>query len=377
MRVSCLQENLSRGLGMVGRSVAVRSTLPVAQNILIVAEESRLKLVATNLEMATTCWVGAKVEEEGSITVPARLLGEFVSSLPNELVSIEMPAGGRTVQFTCGRSQAHMNGIDADDFPPVPQVGESVTAEIGADGLREGISRVAMAAATDESRPVLTGINLEFEGERLTLAAADGFRLAVYRMPLAKAVDGKTTVIVPAKTLNEIHRLLGDQEEAVYIAVNEQRSQALFRLNSAEVVTQLIQGTFPNYSQVIPQKYDTRAVADVGEFTRVAKMASVFARDASNIVRLLVTPGGDMKAGKVTLTAQADEVGGNTGDLDALVDGNEAKIAFNVKYLLDVLGVIKQSQVALEVTTPSSPGVVRPIGTDNYVHVIMPMFVQW
>ncbi len=377
MRVSCLQENLSRGLGMVGRSVAVRSTLPVAQNILIVAEESRLKLVATNLEMATTCWVGAKVEEEGSITVPARLLGEFVNSLPNELVSIEMPAGGRTVQFTCGRFQAHMNGIDADDFPPVPEVGESMTAEIGADGLREGIVRVAMAAATDESRPVLTGINLEFEGERLTLAAADGFRLAVYRMPLSRAVEGKTTIIVPARTLTEIHRLLGEQEEPVYVAVNEQRSQALFRLNSAEIVTQLIQGTFPNYSQVIPQKYDTRAVAEVSEFTRVSKMASVFARDASNIVRLLVTPGGDMKAGKITVTAQAEEVGGNTGDLDALVDGNEAKIAFNVKYLLDVLGVIKQSQVALEVTTPSSPGVVRPLGTDNYVHVIMPMFVQW
>ncbi|MBN2404937.1 MAG: DNA polymerase III subunit beta [Coriobacteriia bacterium] len=377
MRVSCLQENLSRGLSMVGRSVAVRSTLPVAQNILIVAEESRLKLVATNLEMATTCWVGAKVEEEGSITVPARLLGEFVSSLPNELVTIEMPTGGRTVQFTCGRFQAHMNGIDADDFPPVPQVGEAMTAEIGADGLREGVVRVAMAAATDESRPVLTGINLEFEGERLTLAAADGFRLAVYRLPLSRAVSGKTTVIVPAKTLIEIHRLLGDQEEPVYVAVNEQKSQALFRLNSAEVVTQLIQGTFPNYSQVIPQKYDTRAVAEVAEFTRVAKMASVFARDASNIVRLLVTPGGDLKAGKITVTAQAEEVGGNTGDLDALVDGGEAKIAFNVKYLMDVLGVIKQSQVALEVTTPSSPGVVRPIGTDNYVHVIMPMFVQW
>ncbi len=377
MRVSCLQENLSRGLGMVGRSVAVRSTLPVAQNILLVAEESRLKLVATNLEMATTCWVGAKVEEEGSITVPARLLGEFVSSLPNELVHIEMPAGGRTVQFTCGRFQAHMNGIDADDFPPVPQVAEGITAEIGADGLREAISRVSMAAATDESRPVLTGISMEFEGERLTLAAADGFRLAVYKMPLAKAVEGKTTVIVPAKTLNEVHRLLGDQEEPVFVTVNEQRSQALFRLNNAEMVSQLVQGTFPNYSQVIPTKYDTRAVADVAEFIRVAKMASVFARDASNIVRLLVTPGGDLKAGKITVTAQAEEVGGNTGDLDALVDGNEAKIAFNVKYLLDVLGVVKQSQVALEVTTPSSPGVVRPIGTDNYVHVIMPMFVQW
>ncbi|MBN1192410.1 MAG: DNA polymerase III subunit beta [Coriobacteriia bacterium] len=377
MRVSCLQENLNRGLGMVGRSVAVRSTLPVVQNILIVAEESRLKLVATNLEMATTCWVGAKVEEVGSITVPARLLSDFVTSLPNELVQIEMPTGGRTVQFTCGRFQAHINGIDAEEFPPVPEVAEGITAEVDAEGLREGITRVAMAAATDESRPVLTGISVEFEGERMTLAAADGFRLAVYKMPLARAVEGKTTVIVPARTLNEIQRLLGEQEEPVHITVNDQRTQAIFRLNNAEIVTQLVQGTFPNYSQVIPSKYDTRAVADVGEFTRVARMASAFARDASNIVRLLVTPGGELKAGKITLTAQAEEIGGNTGDLDALVDGNEAKIAFNVKYLMDVLAVVKQSQVALEVTTPSSPGVVRPIGTDNYVHVIMPMFVQW
>lgn len=377
MRVSCLQENLNRGLGMVGRAVAVRSTLPVAQNILMVAEESRLKLVATNLEMATTCWVGAKVEEEGSITVPARVLTEFVNSLPNELIDIEMPASGRTVQFTCGRFQAHVNGIDAADFPPIPDVEGGITVEIGADALREGISRVSLAAATDESRPVLTGISAEFEGEKFVLAAADGFRLAVYRMPLAKAVEGKTTVIIPARTLNEVNRLLGDQEEAVVITVNGQKSQALFRLQSAEIVTQLVQGTFPNYSQVIPKKYDTRAVVDVGEFTRVAKMCSVFARDASNIVRLLVAPGPEMKPGKVTITAQAEEVGGNTGDIDALVDGGEAKIAFNVKYVVDVLAVIRQSQVALEVTTPSSPGVIRPIGTDNYVHVIMPMFVQW
>ena len=377
MKVSCLQENLSRGLGTVGRAVAVRSTLPVAQNILIVAEDSRLKLVATNLEMATTCWVGANVEEEGSITVPARLVTEFVNSLPNELVAIEMPAGGRTVQLTCGRFQAHVNGIDAEDFPPIPEVADGISAEVEAEGLRDGISRVAMAAATDESRPVLTGINTEFEGEQLTLAAADGFRLAVYRMPLAKTVEGKTTVIIPARTLNEVNRLLGEQQEPVVITINEQKSQALFRLKNAEIVSQLLQGTFPNYSQVIPTSYTTRAVADVGELTRVARMCAVFARDASNIVRLGVAPGAELNPGKITISAQAEEVGGNTGDIDALVDGNEAKIAFNVKYLLDVLGVIRQSQVALEVTTPSSPGVVRPIGVDNYVHVIMPMFVQW
>jgi len=377
MRVTCIQENLSRGLGTVGRAVAVRSTLPVAQNILIVAEDSRLKLVATNLEMATTCWVGANVEEEGSITVPARLITEFINSLPNDTVEIEMPAGGRTVQFTCGRFQAHVNGIDAEDFPPIPQVEGGVSAEIEAEALREGISRVAMAAATDESRPVLTGINTEFDGEQLTLAAADGFRLAVYRLPLGKAVEGKTTVIVPARTLNEVNRLLADQSEPVVITVNEQKSQAMFRLNNAEIVTQLVQGTFPNYSQVIPSKYETRAVVDVGELTRVSRMCSVFARDASNIVRITVAPGADLTPGKITITAQSEEVGGNVGELDGLVDGDEAKIAFNVKYVLDVLGVIRQSQVALEVSNPSSPGVIRPIGVDNYVHVIMPMFVQW
>ena len=377
MRVSCVQESLSRGLGTVGRAVAVRSTLPVAQNILIVAEDSRLKLVATNLEMATTCWVGAKVEEEGSITVPARLITEFINSLPNDTVQIEMPAGGRTVQFTCGRFQAHVNGIDAEDFPPIPQVEGGTSAEVDVEALREGISRVAMAAATDESRPVLTGINAEFDKEQLTLAAADGFRLAVYRMPLDKAVASKTTVIIPARTLNEVNRLLGDQSEPVVVTVNEQKSQAMFKLNNAEIVTQLVQGTFPNYSQVIPAKYETRAVVDVGELTRVSRMCSVFARDASNIVRITVAPGGDMTPGKITISAQSEEVGGNTGELDGLVDGDEAKIAFNVKYVLDVLGVIRQSQVALEVSNPSSPGVIRPIGVDNYVHVIMPMFVQW
>jgi len=377
MRISCLQENLSRGLSVVGRAVAVRSTLPVAQNILIVAEESRLKLVATNLEMATTCWVGANVAEEGRITVPARLLTEFVNSLPNDLVELEMPEGGRTVQVTCGRFQAHVNGIDADDFPPIPEVDDGISVEVGAELLRDGITKVAMAAATDESRPVLTGINTEFEGEQLTLAAADGFRLAVCHMPLSKAVEGKTTIIIPARTLSEVNRLLGDQEESIVITVNQQKSQAMFRLKSAEIVSQLLQGTFPNYSQVIPKSYTTRAVADVGEFTRVARMCSVFARDASNIVRIGVTPGAELTPGKIAISAQAEEVGGNTGDIDALVDGDEAKIAFNVKYVLDILAVVKQSQVALEVTTPSSPGVIRPIGVDNYVHVIMPMFVQW
>ncbi len=377
MKLSCLQENLSRGLGIVGRAVATRSTLPITQNILLATEQSRLKLAATNLEMATTCWIGSKVEQDGAITIPARLLIDFVNSLPNDLIEITLPTNSHTLELKSGRFQAHINGIDAEDFPPIPEVSDGMTTNIEADALREGITQVVFAAATEESRPVLTGINAEFEGEQLDLAAADGFRLAVHKMTLVSPVDQKTTVIIPARSLNELNRLLGDQEEPVEIITNQQKSQILFRLKNAELVSQLIQGAFPNYSQVIPQSYSTRAVVDINEFLRVIKMSSIFARDASGIVRLVITPGAELTPGKITASAQAEEIGGNVSEIDALADGEEAKIAFNVKYLSDVLSVLHQAQVALEVTTPSSPGVIRPIGVDNYVHVIMPMFVQW
>ncbi|HEU65401.1 MAG TPA: DNA polymerase III subunit beta [Chloroflexi bacterium] len=377
MKLSCLQENLNRGLSVVGRAVATRSTLPITQNILIAAEQSRLKLAATNLEMATTCWIGAKVEQEGAITVPARLLTDFVNSLPNDLIEISLPANSRILELKCGHFQARINGIDAADFPPIPQINDGVTTTIEAESLREGITHVAFAAATEESRPVLTGINTEFDGDQLSLVAADGFRLAVHTTTLSTPVNKKTTVIIPARTLNELNRLLGEQEEPVEITVNEKKSQLLFRLKDAELISQLIQGSFPNYSQVIPQNYTTRAVVDINEFLRVTKMSSVFARDASGIVRLVITPGSELTPGKVTVSAQAEEIGDNVGEIDALVDGEEAKIAFNVKYLADVLSVLHQTQVALEVTTPSSPGTIRPIGVDNYVHVVMPMFVQW
>jgi len=377
MKLSCLQENLNKGLTIVGRAVAARSTLPITQNILLSAEKSHLKLAATNLEMATTCWVGAKVEEKGSITVPARLLIDFVSSLPNDTIEINLPAASHILELKSGHFQARINGIDAADFPPIPEIKDGTTTTIEAASLREGITQVVFAAAAEESRPVLTGINTEFDGDQLNLVAADGFRLAVHKTTVGSPVGEKTTVIIPARTLNELNRLLAEQEEPVEVTLNQQKSQVLFRLKDAEIVSQLLQGSFPNYSQVIPQNYTTRAVIDINEFLRVTKISSVFARDASGIVRLVISPGAELTPGKVTVSAQAEEVGDNVGEVDALIDGEEAKIAFNVKYLSDVLSVLRQDQVALEVTTPSSPGTIRPIGVDNYVHVIMPMFVQW
>jgi DNA polymerase-3 subunit beta len=375
MKLSCLQENLNKGLGIVGRAVATRTTLPITQNVLLATDESRLKLSATNLEMAISCWIGAKVETEGAITVPARLISEFTGSLPSDRIDIELSKN--TLQVQCGRYEARINGLDAADFPPVPQVGDGIATKIEAEAFREGINRTFFAAAADESRPVLTGVQLNFEADKLTMAAADGFRLSVHDVPLLSPVDTKTAIIVRARTLNEVGRFIADDEEPVEITVNEQKSQVLFRVKNIEVVSQVIQGTFPNYEQLIPKSYETRAVIDREEFLRANKMASIFARDGSGIVRLAITPGPELSPGKMAVSARAEEIGENVGEIDALIDGQESKIAFNAKYLSEVLTVLNQSQVALEITNASSPGVIRPIGADNYIHVVMPMFVQW
>jgi DNA polymerase-3 subunit beta len=377
MKLSCLQENLNRGLNVVGRAVATRATLPITNNVLLATEKSRLKLVATNLEMAISCWIGAKVEEEGTITVPARLLTEFISSLPSEKVDITLSPQTKTLGLKCARFEARISGIDAKDFPPIPKVEGGITTKVEVDALRQGIIQVAFAAATEESRPVLTGVDAKFEGDLLTLAAADGFRLAVYKLPVVEPVSQNTEVIIPARTLFELNRLMAEQEEAVEITANPNKGQALFRLKNVELVSQLIQGSFPNYAQLIPQSYTTRAVVSVTDFLRATKTASIFARDGSGIVRLMIAPGGELTPGKLVISARSEEIGDDVGEIDALVEGAEAKIAFNGKYLTDVLSVLHEAQVAVETTSPSSPGVIRPVGVDNYIHVVMPMFVQW
>jgi DNA polymerase-3 subunit beta len=283
-----------------------------------------------------------------------------------------------TLELKCARFEARISGLDAQDFPPIPKVAGAVTTRVEVEAFRKGISQVVFAAATEESRPVLTGISAEFDGSQLVLAAADGFRLAVYKLALAEPVSQKTTVIIPARTLGELSRLITEQDEGVSIAVDPAKSQALFRLKDVELVTQLIQGSFPNYAQLIPQSFSSRAVVEVASFLRATKTASIFARDGSGIVRLVMVPGGTKSApGKMTVSARSEEIGEDVGEIDAAVEGGEAKIAFNGKYLTDVLSVLKETQVALEITSPSSPGVIRPVGVDNYVHVVMPMFVQW
>ena len=376
MRLSCLQENLKKGLDIVNRAVATRTTLPITQSVLLVAEESRLKLSATNLEIALSCWVGAKVEEDGAMVVPARLLSEFVSGLPNDKLDLTTTGQRNQMELKCARIEARIAGQNPEDFPPIPEVGEGSTWKIDPEVLRKVLSRVVFAAATDESRPVLTGVYTEIEGDTMTLAAADGFRLAVHTLPVSPPAAEKVSVIVPSRAYNELNRLLADQEDPVEVTISAAGTQLMFHLKNADMMSQLIQGTFPNYQQLIPKSYVTRSVVDVAEFLRATRLATVFARDGSGIVRLQMNSNG-AEPGRVVVSARSEEIGDNVDEIDAVVEGDPAKVAFNSRYLADVLAELGSGQVALETTSPSSPGVFHPIGSDDYTHVVMPMFVQW
>jgi DNA polymerase-3 subunit beta len=379
MKLSCLQENLSRGLAIVTRAIASRSTLPITQNVLISTDQSMLKLSATNLEIAITTWIGAKIEEEGTITIPAKLLSEFVNSLGSDQIDLQVALGTSILQLTSGRSEARIHGADAAEFPPIPTVEDGIAAQIDPMVLKSAITRVAFAAATEESRPVLTGVEIKLKDNRFTMAAADGFRLAVHHGNLIGSVDPEANIIVPARTLTELNRLLGDQGDPIEIYMTPAKGQVLFRVPNVEVVSQLLQGTFPNYEQLIPQAYKTRVVFDLEKLLRAARTAAIFARDGSNIIRLQISPDDDSEsAGKVTISAMSEEVGDNQDEIDSnSVEGSESKIAFNSRYLLEVLSVLERGTVALETSSPSSPGVFKPTDSEEYLHVVMPMFVQW
>jgi DNA polymerase-3 subunit beta len=375
MQLNCLQENLSHGLGVVQRAVATRTTLPITQHVLLSSDGGRLKMSATNLEIAISTWVGAEIQEEGAITVPARLLTDFVNSLSKQTLSVTTTSPGKGIQLKGDRVDATINGADAAEFPPIPSVEDGIATRVDPKAIREAIHQVVLAAAVEDSRPVLTGVNVELEGTSLTLAAADGFRLAVHKSNLLDAVPEKLSVIVPARTLQEVERLI-EGDDPIEILVTPQRSQILFRLKNVEIVSQLIQGTFPNYSQLVPQDHTTRVIVDLSELQRATRTASIFAKDGSGIIRIQMSPGAN-GAGTVTISSRAEELGDNTGEIEAQVEGEEGKIAFNSRYLSDVLAVLGKDKVAMEMTTSSSPGVIKPVDSDNYIHVVMPMFVQW
>ena len=372
MRVACLQENLARGLSIVGRAVSTRSTLPVLANVLIATDKGRLKLSATNLEIVITCWIGAKVEEEGATTIPARTFNDLVNNLPQEQVMLELDEQSQTIHLECGRTEANIRGIDAQEFPLVPEPDLTQSLRLKAGAFKQMVQQVTFAAASDDTRPTLTGVSLEFEDDNLKMAATDAFRLSVRTTDIGRKTDTRK-VIVPARALSELARVINDEDEQLHLTIPEGRNQIIFKLDHIVVVSQLIDGTFPDFSPIIPKRYTTRAIMNTQQLLKACKTAAIFARESSHTAKIKISPGNELAGAYTSISATSAETGDNEVQVDADVEGDEVEVAFNVKYMTDVLGVIDTPQVALETTTSMEPGVIRPVGSDDFFHIIMPM----
>lgn len=372
MKVSILQENLSRGLSIVSRAVSTRSTLPVLANVLLATDGGRLKLSATNLELVITCWVDADVDDPGAITVPARTFGDLVNALPQERVELELAETTQTVHIACARTEANVKGIDALEFPPIPDPAGEERIQIGGGGFKRMIQQVAFAAATDDTRPTLTGVSMQFERDKLTMAATDAFRLSVRSAEIPQS-SLERSVVVPARALAEVARVITDGEQVVDMIFPANRNQLIFKLDSVVIISQLIEGKYPDYSPIMPKKHSTRTVLSTAAFQKACKTADIFARESSHTARIRIEPGDELVAPHAIVTATNAETGDHEAVVDADVAGEAVEVAFNVKFLTDVLNVIDTPQVALETTTALEPGVLRPVGKEAFQHIIMPM----
>jgi DNA polymerase-3 subunit beta len=371
MKAIVNQQQLAHGLSIVSRAVSPRSTLPVLANVLVATDEGRLRLSATNLELGITCWIGAQIMEEGAVTVPSRTLVDLVNTLPNEPVNLALNTRNQTLTVRCGYSNTDIRGIDAQEFPPipVPDLAEGVVLNVA--DFKEMIQQVVFSVSTDEARPVLQGVLMTIAGSEVTLAATDGFRISVRKAPLSNPVR-PVTAIIPGRALSELARIASDGGETLTMVVPQGRGQVIFHLKDAELVSQLIDGNFPPYQAIVPKAFKTHTIISTAQLLKACKQAEIIAREGNNVIRMNIIPHGD-EPGEVELSAQTEETGSSDVKVDATIDGPQLVIAFNVRYLREVLDVVRSPNVAIETNANNTPALVRPVGDDGFQHVIMPM----
>jgi DNA polymerase III subunit beta len=366
VHLSLTQENLSRALAIIGRVVSSRSSLPVLSNVLLSTDSSRLRLAATNLEIGINCWIGCKVDEDGAITVPARLFSEFVSSLPSG--NIELSTDNLALKVKTPHYESVINGISAEEFPLIPEIKAEPVISLPAADFREALQQVVIAASVDEARPVLSGVYLHIDDNHLVMVATDSYRLAEKKLALKGNTDTKLSIIVPARTMQELIRVIADVGEEVSIYLND--NQVMFEAGSIELTSRLIEGQFPNYRQIIPTATETAIEIETAEFSRITKVASLFARENAGGVRLDISAGG-----QVSIYSTASQVGENTSTADCDSEGDDGEISLNARYLSEALAAIKSDKVRFAISGKLNPCVITPIGKDDrdYVHIIMPL----
>jgi DNA polymerase III subunit beta len=375
--VSSPQDLLQRTLAQVSRAVATKTTYPVLSNVLIDADGDMLKLAATNQEIGITSVIPAQVVEPGRVTVDARLLSEFVNTLPPEPVRLSMEPGRLTLRVNGVGADAEINGIDAEEFPVLPQVeAGAYTARVDPQVLREMISQVEFAAASDDSRPVLAGVLVRLEDDRITMAAADGFRLAVRDAELASPVPDRLDIIVPARALRELARIVGERSDPIELTITPNRAQLVVHSGETEFYSRLIDGTFPDFRQIVPREFATRLEVGRDDFLAAVRRAGFFARDNNDVVRLSAKAAADELApGNLEVSATAAERGSSQSHVPAAISGPEGEIAFNSRYLIDMLSILRTGRVMIGMNGANQAGVVRPLESENYTYVIMPMVI--
>lgn len=362
MKLQVTQENLNRALNSVARVANSRGTLPILANVLIKTTKNRLSLSATNLDIAITHYIGAKVSEEGSITVPARLMQDFVGSLPEGVIKLDLQE--TKLHVTTDQYQSVVNGIIADDFPVMPAMNDGVSWKIGGSLLKKSLQQVVFAASSDETRPILTGVLIQTIEGQLKMAATDSYRLAEKQLgPQKQSVK----LLIPASALHDLLRILGDIDGEVKVTHNEQ--QVLFQVDDIEFVTRLVEGAYPDYEKLIPKTFNTSARLKKADLINITKVSSLFARESAGSVTIEV----DEASKKLSIRSVASQLGENTATATASKVTGSGSITLNSRYLLDALAVMVGEEIAFGFNGKLEPTLLQDPGNSDYRHVIMPL----
>jgi DNA polymerase-3 subunit beta len=361
MKLQVTQENLAKALGNVARIANTRSTLPILSNVLLKTSNGRLSIAATNLDIAITQYIGSKVSEEGSITVPARLMQDFVSSLPNGV--IELKLDDNKLHVSADQYQSVINGTSAEDYPIMPAISGGIEWTIAASTLKKGLQQVVFAASNDETRPVLTGIYFHSDNGFLFMAATDSYRLAEKELTKTKA---DTSLLIPANAMQDLLRIISDAEDEVHIIHDDQ--QVLFKVGEVELVARLIEGKYPPYKKLIPEKFTTTAQLKRSELTNITKVSSLFARESAGSITIKV----DEEKKTVSIHSIASQLGENTASAAANVTGS-GEITLNSRYLLDALGALNGDTVTFSFNGKLEACILRDNDQPDYLHIIMPL----
>lgn len=361
MKLKVTQENLAKALGYVSRVANTRGTLPVLANVLLSVEENRLKLAATNLDIAISCYVGAQVQKPGSLTVPARLLQDLISSLPSGVIELEQDDMRLKVQTEHYKSV--INGVSADEFPVMPTIEKGITWSIASPVLKDGLQQVILAASNDESRPVLTGVLFHTIDGALYAASTDSYRLAEKKLMNTKQ---DIRLLIPATALHDTLRIITDQTGETEVVCDDQ--QVLFKSGDVELVARLIEGNYPDYRKLIPQSFETTATLTKADLTNITKVTSLFARESAGSVVLSA----DESSESVWIRAVASQIGENDASATAKVTGG-GDITLNSRYILDAMQVMDGKNIQIRFNGKVEPVLLSDPDQEDYLHLIMPL----